>query len=162
MITVRHEKPQMNHVRWVMRTGLLISLAALTTGLLMVVGAAALAGGWYQARQPLIGLGLDLLTGGLAATALFGALRVVVEPVGWLRLLALPALLVVGLLWAVWLVVGLPTTARCSPCPIPSVGTILYSVPEMIPLVLLATLLIPIPIAISWLGNRRSAGANCG
>ena len=122
-------------------------------GTLLVVGAALIAGSWWQARQPWIGLCLDLLVLGLALTAVFGFLSVVVEPIGWLRLLAVPPALLVGLLWWAALVFGLPTTGRGGT--VHDVATILYTLPEVIVIASAATLLILLPLLIARLLGRR-------
>lgn len=143
----------MEHVRWIGRAGLGIGLATLAVGALMVAAAAVIAGDWWLARQPWIGLGLDLLVLGLALTAAFGALSVVVEPIGWLRLLALPPALFVGLLWWAVLVFGLPTTGRGGAAH--DVATILYTLPYLIVIASAATLLIPLPLLIARVLGRR-------
>src|SRR5688500_15077922 len=99
-------------MRWIGRGGLGIGLATLAAGVLMVAGAAAVAGDWWLARQPWSGLGLDLLVLGLGLTAVLGLVGVVLEPIGWLRLVSCPPALFVGLLWWGALVLGLPTTGR--------------------------------------------------
>ena len=114
--------------------------------------AAFVAGDWWLARQPRIGVGLTLLVIGLAMTAVFALLLDAVEPVGWLRLLAVPPALVVGSFWAFMLVVGLPTTGPGGPER--DIGTMLYSLPEGLVILLLATLLIGLPLVIA--GIRRS------
>ena len=108
----------------------------------MSVSIAAIgAGDLWLARQPLIGIGLTLLVVGLAVTAVCALLLDAVEPVGWLRLL--PALFV-GSFWAFMLVVGLPTTGPGGPEH--DVGTMLYSRPEMLLILLAATLLLGVPL----------------
>jgi hypothetical protein len=88
----------------------------------------------------------------LAMTAVFALLLDAVEPVGWLRLLAVPPALVVGSFWAFMLVVGLPTTGPGGPEH--DVGTMLYSLPEMLLILLVATLLISLPLVVAR--TRRS------
>lgn len=144
----------MQHLRRIGRIGLISGLAILAVGLLLTGGSALLAGDWWLARQPWIGFGLTLLVVGLAATAVFSLLLDAVEPLGWYRLLAVPPALLVALLWAFWLVVGLPTSGG----PDRDVPTILYSVPEMLVVVVIATLLIALPlIAARLLGSRTIA-----
>jgi hypothetical protein len=142
----------LERVRWISRVGLWAGLMTLAVGGLMVVAAAVIAGDWYLARQPWIGIGLDLLVLGLALTGAFGVLSVVVERVGWLRLLALPPALFVGLLWWSALVFGLPTTGRGGS--VHDVGTILYTLPYAMVIVSLATLLITLPLLIASLRGR--------
>jgi hypothetical protein len=143
----------MELVRWIGRMGLAIGLVMLAVGGLMVAAAAVMAGDWWLARQPWIGLGLDLLVLGLALTAAFGVLSAVVEPIGWLRLLAAPPALFVGLLWWAALVFGLPTTARGGS--VHDIGTILYTLPYVIAIAVVATLLILLPLLIARLLGRR-------
>src|ERR1700686_614725 len=97
------------------RWGLAIGLLALLAGAVLAGGSALIAGDWWLARQPWIGVGLTLLVVGLAMTAVFGIVLDLVEPVGRLRLLAVPLALVVGFFWAMWLVIGLPTTGFGGP-----------------------------------------------
>ena len=135
------------------RVGLGVGLAALVAGALVAGGSALVAGDWWLAREPWIGIGLTLLVVGLALTALFGVVLDVIEPVGWIRLLALPPALVVGLLWADWLLIGLSTTGFGGPER--DVRNILYSVPYMLVIVVAATLLICLPLAVSYLARPR-------
>lgn len=144
-------------MRSIGRVSVGVSLLTLGVGGLMVAAAAVIAGDWWLARQPWIGLGLDLLVLGLALTAVFGFLSVMVERVGWLRLLAVPPALFVGLLWwAAW-VFGLPTTGRGGS--VRDIATILYTLPFVIVIALVATLLILSPLAIAWLNRSKPASA---
>lgn len=140
---------RVKRLRWIGKVGLLIGLAMLGLGALLVIGAAAVAGDWWLAPQPWIGLGLDLLIVGLVATAIFAVLRVVVEPIGWLRLLAVPPALLVATMWWFLLAVGLPTTARVPPGARVEVATLLYTVPALILLAALSTLLIALPLVMA-------------
>ena len=137
----------MDRLRWVGRAGLALGLLTLVLGGIAAVGSAILAGDWWLARQPWIGIGLALLVAGLAITAACAVLLDAIEPIGRLRLLALPPALVVGGFWAFWLVVGLPTTGPGGPDR--DVATILYSLPEMLLIVLIATLLLTVPLVIA-------------
>ena len=86
---------------------------------------------------------------GLAGTAAFGLLLVVVEPLGWWRLAALPPALLVGGFWAFVLIVGLPTTGGTDF----DVPTILYSLPSALMVLLVATLaiaLVPVVGSRAW------------
>jgi hypothetical protein len=139
-------------LRSIGRTGLAAGILALVGGIIGVGVAAIVAGDWWLARQPWIGVGLTLLVVGLAMTAVFALLLDAVEPVGWLRLLAVPPALVVGSFWAFMLVVGLPTTGPGGPEH--DVGTMLYSLPEMLLILLVATLLISLPLVVAR--TRRS------
>lgn len=145
----------MKHLRLLGRIGLVGALAILAVGLLLTGGSALFAGDWWLAPQPWIGFGLTLLVVGLAATAAFAVLLDVVEPLGWLRLLALPPALIVAFFWSLWLVVGLPTTGP-GPGSERDIPTILYSVPEMLVVVLIATLLIALPLIAARLRGSRT------
>lgn len=149
----------LERVRRIGRLGLGLSLMTLGVGGVLVTGAAVIAGDWWLAPQPWIGLGLNLLIVGLAATAIFALLRVVVEPVGWLRLLAAPPALFVGAMWWFFLAVGFPTTARVSPGSRIAIATLLYTVPALILLALLATSLIALPLVVARFARPRSATA---
>ena len=141
-------------LRSIGRTGLAAGILALVGGIIGVGVAAIVAGDWWLARQPWIGVGLTLLVVGLAMTAVFALLLDAVEPVGWLRLLAVPPALVVGSFWAFMLVVGLPTTGPGGPEH--DVGTMLYSLPEMLLILLVATLLISLPLVVARPRRSRS------
>ncbi len=138
-------------IRRIGRAALAIGLLTLLAGALVAGGSALIAGDWWLAREPWIDIGLTLLVVGLALTAAFGAVLDIIEPVGWLRLLAVPPAIVVGLLWAECLLIGLPTTGFGGPER--DVRTILYSVPDMLVIVLAATLLICLPLAVSRLAR---------
>jgi len=129
------------------RIGLGAGLIALLAGAIAVGGSALVAGDWWLARQPWIGIGLTLIVVGLALTAVFAMVLVAIEPLGWLRLLAVPPALLVALLWGFWLLVGLPTTGRGGPER--DIGTMLYSLPEMLVLAIVATLLIASPLVVA-------------
>lgn len=128
---------------------------ALLTGLALTVGSAIAAGDWWLAREPWIGAGLTLLVIGLAATAVFALWLDLVEPLGRWRLLAVPPALVVGFLWIVWLVFGMPTTGPGGG-PERDVRTIVYSVPEMLAVALAGTILMAMPLAVRALRSRPS------
>jgi hypothetical protein len=131
----------LRRIGWV---GFAAAASVLVAGLLLAVGSAIAAGDWLLARQPWIGVGLTLLVVGLAATAVFALLLDVVEPLGRWRLLALPPVLLVASFWAFVLVVGVPTSGG----PDFDVGTILYSAPQMLVVLLIATILIALPLVV--------------
>lgn len=139
------------------RGGLAVGILALLAGALLAGGSALIAGDWWLAREPWIGIGLTLLVVGLATTAVFALVLDAVEPVGLLRLLAVPPALVVGFFWATWLVIGLPTTGLGGPER--DIRTIIYSVPETLVLVLTATLLMGLPLAVHRLAGSRKTSA---
>ncbi len=152
-----NEIPREAHVltlRSIGRAGFAAGLLAIASGLLAAGGAAIAAGDWWLAQQPWIGLGLGLLVIGLAMTALFGLLLDAVEPLGWLRLLAVPPALVVVSFLAFMLIVGLPTTGRGGPDF--DVSASLYSVPDMLLVLLVATLLIALPLAAARVRPRHA------
>jgi uncharacterized protein (DUF486 family) len=137
----------MSAFRSIARIGLGAGLIALLVGAIAVGGSALAAGDWWLARQPWIGIGLTLIVVGLAVTAVFAIVLVAIEPLGWLRLLAVPPTLFVALSWGFWLLVGLPTTGRGSPER--DIGTMLYSLPQMLVLAIVATLLIASPLVVA-------------
>jgi hypothetical protein len=131
--------------RLIGRVGLGAGLIALLVGAIAVVGSALAAGDWWLARQPWIGIGLTLIVVGLALTAVFAVVLVAIEPLGWLRLLAVPPALFVALLWGFVLFVGFPTTGG----PDRDIATILYSLPELLLVTVVATLLIASPLIVT-------------
>ncbi len=145
------------NLRVIGRGGLAIGLLALLSGALLVGGSALVAGDWWLAPQPWIGTGLTLVVVGLAMTGVSALLLDLIEPVGWLRLLALPPAFIVGFLWAIWLIVGLPTSGFGGPER--DIRTILYSLPETLLVVVVATLLIALPLVIARLARSRAIGA---
>ena len=142
-------------LRAIGHAGLAIGLLALLAGVVAAGGSALAAGDWWLAREPWIGFGLALVVVGLALTGLFAILLDAIEPIGWLRLLALPPAVIVALLWAFLIVVGLPTTGGGPERDIP---TMFYSLPEMLIATLVATLLIALPLVLSRLRRSASTG----
>lgn len=128
------------------RFGLAAGLAALTLGIAFAGGSAVVAGDWWLAREPWIGIGLNLIVLGLALTAVFVLLLDVVEPLGWLRLIAVPPGLLLTAMWAYYLLFGLPTTGFGGPEH--NIGTIIYSVPTVLVLFTALTLLVTLPLLI--------------
>jgi hypothetical protein len=152
----------MRYLRSIARIGLAVGLVALAGGLLLAGGSALLAGDWWLAREPWIGWGLLLLVGGLASSAIFALLLDAIEPLGWLRFLALPPALVVVFMWFVWLVFGVPTTGPGAG-PERDIRTILYSQPALLVVILVATLLVSLPLAMARIrGARCSVPADAG
>lgn len=144
----------MVNLRSIGRLGLGVGLVAVVGGMVAVGVAAVVAGDWWLARQPMVGVGLTLLVVGLAVTAIFALLLDAIEPIGWLRLLAVPPGLVVGAFWAFMIVVGLPTTGPGGPERDPR--TMLYSLPGSLVILLVATLLIGLPLLISWVRRAQA------
>jgi hypothetical protein len=135
----------MSASRSIGRIGLGVGLLALLVGAIAVVGSALAAGDWWLARQPWIGIGLTLIVIGLALTAVSAVVLVAIEPLGWLRLLSVPPALFVAFLWGFVLFVGFPTTGG----PDRDIATILYSLPELLVLTIVATLLIASPLVVA-------------
>ena len=139
------------HARRLMRRyakwGLVASLVILGVGLAFAVGSAIVAGDWWLAQRPWIEIGMRLSTLGLVASALFGGLRVSVEPVGWWRLAAIPSAIVLVSFWLFAFTVGLPTSGGTETDTV----TILYSVPQMFAILVVATVEIAaIPLVARW------------
>jgi len=129
------------------RLGLVASLAVLGVGLAFAIGSALAAGDWWLAQRPWIEIGMRVTSLGLVASGLFGGLRVSVEPVGWWRLAAVPSAIVLVSFWLFAFTVGLPTTGGTET----DVVTILYSVPQMLAILVFATLEIAaIPLVARW------------
>ncbi len=80
----------MSPVRRIVRLAVLVGTGGVLLGLVLAGASALVAGDWYLAREPWIGLGIALITWCLALTDIGMVLLVVVEPVGWWRLLAVP------------------------------------------------------------------------
>ncbi len=139
---------QVSRIGW---AGLAIFAAALAIGLVVAVGSAIAAGDWDLARQPWIGIGMTLIVVGLAGTAGFAVLLDVIEPIGWWRLLAVPPALLVGGFWAFVTIFGLPTSGG----PDFDVATILYTLPVMMGVLVIATVALAVPAAV---GRRAAAG----
>ena len=138
---------QVTRIGWV---GLVASGVAGGLGLALAVGSALVAGDWYLARQPWIGIGMFLIVLGLAGGACFALLLDIVEPIGWWRLLAVPPALLVGGFWAYVLVFGLPTTGG----PDFDVATILYTLPMLMAVLVVATVALALPAVV---GRRAAA-----
>lgn len=142
----------MTAVRATGRIGLAVGLGILAVGLAFAGGSALVAGDWWLAREPWIGIGLNLIVAGLALTALFALFRVVVEPIGWWRLLAIPPALLVAGVWLLYLVVGLPTTGLGGAEH--DIRTILYTLPVSMALLIVLTLLVGLPLMIARARGR--------
>jgi hypothetical protein len=151
----------MRSIEAVGRRGLAGGLLATTAGLLLAVGSAVAAGDWWLARQPWIGVGLTLTVVGLAATGVFAALLDLVEPLGWTRVLAVPPALFVAGFWAYMVVFGLGSTGGRG-VPENDVRTALYSLPPLLVIVVVATLLIGLPLAIRGVRRRDDPPAVAG
>lgn len=132
------------------RAALGLGLLLLGAGIVVVAGAAIVAGDWLLAREPWIGIGLTLLVMALAVIGVVGLVLNVIEPIGRVRLLAIPPVLLAVVVWLVAYLV--PLSGACCDQPDRDIRTILYSLPEALVLLILATLAILVPLAI---GRRR-------
>lgn len=142
-----------DRIRPLARVAAIAALAVLAAGLLILGVGSVIAGDLYALTLPWSGWGIDLTVAGLALTAITLGARVIVEPLGWWRLLAVPPTIVVTLTWAYLGLIG-PSVAG-APCyppecvvPSPDVGTALYSIPEYAAWLLAWTLLIGLPLVI--------------
>ena len=146
----------MGGVRTAGRVGLALGLAALALGIGFAGGSALVAGDWWLAREPWIGIGLNLIVIGLAASGVFALVLDVVEPLGWLRLIAVPPALLLAGMWALYLVFGMPTTGL-APGPERDIRTIIYSVPMALVWFVALTLLVAAPLAVGRVRRSRPA-----
>ena len=114
-----------------------------------------MAGDWYLAREPWIGIGLTSLVIGLVIIGVVGLLLDVIEPIGRVRILAIPGVLLTIGVWFVAYTV--PLSGACCDQPDRDIGGLLYSQPQELALLIVATLLILLPLAIARrrIGNRR-------
>jgi hypothetical protein len=144
-------------LRSLARAAAIISISVLAVGLLMLAVGTAVTGDFYAIRQPWVGWGILLTVAGLALTAVTLGARVLVEPLGWSRVLALPPALAVVFLWTILLFYGLGGGACCVPTPPADVGTLLYSAPNYAALLIVVTLLIGLPLALPRLRARARA-----
>ncbi len=131
----------MRRLRQIGWAGLTLSGAAGVVGLVLVLGSAVAAGDWYLAPMPWIGIGMVLVVLSLACGAGFGVLLDIAEPIGLWRLLAIPPSLLLGGFWAFVLAYGLPTTGG----PDSDVATILYTLPLLMAVLVIATVALALP-----------------
>jgi hypothetical protein len=136
----------MRAVRRAAWIGLGVGVIVLLGGLALVEGSAIAAGDWWLAREPWIGVGLQLTVIGLGLVPVFTLVLLLAEPLGWWRLLSFPPAFVVGFLWFLWLAIGLPTTGHGGPET--DIAAILYSVPELLVTVVVGTVLMALPLAV--------------
>lgn len=142
----------MRSVRRVCWAGMAAAGAACALGLALAIRSAITAGDWNLAPMPWIGVGMTLVSVGLAGAAAFGLLLVVLEPLGWWRLLVVPPALIVVGFWLFVLVVGVPTSGG----PDDDVATILYSMPSLLAILIVVTA----ALAIAPIAGRRSRAAS--
>jgi hypothetical protein len=140
-------------VRIVARAGVVAGIGILAVGLGLAGGAALAAGDWGLAREPWIGTSLTLILAGLALTALSAVLVDLVEPLGLLRLVALPPALALGSLWGIYLAGGQATSGYGGSER--DLRIIFYSEPKVIIWFIALTALMLLAPAISWVIKRR-------
>ena len=142
--------------RYLIRLGAVVFLLALAAGLAVMAAGTIATGDWYAFQLPWSGIGMALITIGLAGSAIFMAVEDLVEPIGRWRLLALPGIAVAAFLWFVLLVVGLPHSGACCDQPSQFVPTLLYSAPQLITALVAALAISGLPLL---LGRRRPAAS---
>ena len=142
-------------LRVLARVTLGLGLLLLAVGVVLTGGSAIVAGDWWLARQPWIGVGLTSLVVGLAGIGVIGLLLNVIEPIGRVRILAIPPALLVVLVWLVTYMA--PLSGACCAQPERDIATLLYSSPQALGLLIIGTLAILLPLAIARrrLADRR-------
>ncbi|MES2210022.1 MAG: hypothetical protein V4515_07530 [Chloroflexota bacterium] len=142
-------------LRVLARVTLGLGLLLLAVGVMLTGGSAILAGDWWLARQPWIGFGLTSLVVGLAVIGVDGLLLNVIEPIGRVRILAIPPALLVLMVWLV--IYFIPISGACCSQPERDIATGLYSMPQALALLIVGTLAILLPLAIARrrLADRR-------
>ncbi|TAL10108.1 MAG: hypothetical protein EPO00_04980 [Chloroflexota bacterium] len=142
-------------LRLLARVTLGLGLLLLAVGVVLTGGSAVVAGDWWLARQPWIGIGLTSLIWGLAVIGLVGLLLNVIEPIGRVRILAIPPALLVVVVWLVAYMA--PLSGACCEQPERDMATLLYSQPQALALLIVGTLAILLPLAIARrrLADRR-------
>lgn len=142
-------------LRVLARVTLGLGLLLLAIGVVLTGGSAIVAGDWWLARQPWIGVGLTSLVVGLAVIGIVGLLLNVIEPIGRVRILAIPPALLVLMVWLVTYFI--PISGACCSQPERDIATGLYSMPQALALLIVGTLAILLPLAIARrrLADRR-------
>ena len=142
-------------LRVLARVTLGLGLLLLAVGVVLTGGSAIVAGDWWLARQPWIGVGLTSLVVGLAVIGVVGLLLDVIEPIGRVRILAIPPALLVVVVWLV--AYFAPLSGACCDQPDRDIATLLYSIPQALTLLIVGTLAILLPLAIARrrLADRR-------
>ncbi|MCI0346178.1 MAG: hypothetical protein L0221_12160, partial [Chloroflexi bacterium] len=124
--------------------GILVGWSAFVAGVALMLAATVFFGDWYLIRRPWSDIGLGLIVWGLGLAGLF-SLIVASMPIGWPTILALPGIILTGFFWIAALF--MPLSGAC--CEGPSYpldpGTMLYSLPVLIPALAAATALIGAP-----------------
>ncbi len=133
-----------------------LGLLLLGVGGALCVGSAVVAGDRWLAGQPWIGIGLTALVLGLGIVGIVGLILDVIEPIGRVRIFAIPPALIAGFLWLTTYIA--PASGACCEQPERDIRTMLYSMPEALIALTIATLgvLIPLAIARRRLERRRS------
>lgn len=129
------------------RIALGLGLLLLAVGVALTAGSAIAAGDWWLARQPWIGIGLTSLVLGLAVIGIVGLVLNVIEPIGRVRILAVPPALLVIVVWLV--TYAAPLSGACCDQPERDIATLLYSMPQALGLLIVGTLAILLPLAIA-------------
>ena len=142
------------------RVALGAGLLALAIGLVLTIGAAAIAGDWWLAREPWIGIGLTALVAGLATIGIVGLVLNFIEPIGRIRVLSIPPALIAGFSWFATYFAGL--SGACCRQPDRDIRTLLYSQPESLVVLVLATAAILLPLAIASRRSRDGTRAPAG
>lgn len=143
----------MYRLRVLGRVALGAGLLAFGVGAALVLAAALVAGDWYLAREPWIGIGMSALVLGLALIGLIGVGLSLIEPIGGVRWLALPPAAAAAFLWiATYLA---PISGACCGQPDRDIRSLLYSQPGWLALLVAATLLILVPLAVASRRARR-------
>lgn len=143
----------LNAIRRVGRAALSLSAIVLSLGMLILLGSALVAGGWWEVREPLASDAMAITIAGLVMMEVTGTFEVVVEPVGRLRLLAVPPIAVVVFVWWAIAVAGAGPVTGTPPAPgqpyVPptyDLITILHNRQDYLVLLTLATVAIPAPL----------------
>ena len=140
----------------VSQRGLIIGALALVSGLAVMLVGTAVFGDWYLIRRPWGDAGMTLITFGLAIAFLFSIVRLAAAPSGWLTILALPGIALAGFFWFAALFMPLSGACCVGPSYPLDAGTMLYSLPVLIPALAVSTALISVPSLVATL-RRRSA-----
>ena len=136
-------------IRRLVRLCAIASLVALGVGLATMAVATVVYGDWWLIRRPWGDVGMGLIAIGIGGSLLGLGVAAVIEPVGWLRLLALPGILVGACVWWFLAFVGLPAGGACCEQPVPNLVTALYSAPQSILILLAAVAVTALPLVLT-------------
>jgi hypothetical protein len=135
--------------RTAIRVGAVGFLLALAAGLAIMGAGTLVWGDWDLIRLPWGDLGMALITIGLGGSLLFLEAEDLVEPVGRWRLLALPGIVVGGLVWAFLALIGLLMGGACCGQPVLNLVTALYSAPQAILVLVAAVTVTALPLVVT-------------